>query len=443
MENKKEDQAIYLKDLLFAVLHRWRTVLIIAVVAAILLGGFKAVSSLRSSDSDVQYQAAMEQYALDKESLSAKAELLQDHIESCQDYLGNSILMKVNPYSFYQARLVLYADTNYQINPGTSYQDTDKTAGVLVAYEAAFTGDSMVNHLAGAINTQPQYISELISCTTSATQSTIKIDISCTSKEDAQLLLNKLSEQITTLRNEISLSVADHTVSILDQSIVRKVDPSLASRQSEVTQQLSTLMDDLSKTETQLSTIVGPSKPSVIKSTVIFCVLGGVLGVFLCACAIWFVHITSDKVYAARVLGNRTGLKVLGCLATAKNCTLDRWLNKLEGRSTADPQKQAAWLATNIRNYCAKTEHLLVAGCANPEQLKAFTQALQEAMPGVQITCAACLLKNTAALEALTACDTVLLAEQCNVSRYSQINKQIELISDYNKELIGCILLGG
>lgn len=443
MENKKEDQAIYLKDLLFAAVHRWRTVLIIAVVAAILLGGFNAIRNLGSAASDAQYQAAMEQYALDKEALSAKAELLQDHIESCQDYLENSILVKINPYGFYQACLVLYTDTNYQINPGTSYQDIDKTAGVLVAYEAAFTGDTMVNLLAESIKTQPQYISELITCRTSLPQGTISVGINCTSKEDAQLLLDKLSQQLSALQSEINLSVANHTVSILDQSVVRKVDPTIATKQSESTERLSTLMDDLSKTEVQLSAIVSPSKPSVLKSTVIFSVLGGVLGAFLSVCVIWFMHITSDKVYAARVLGNRTGVKVLGCLAEAKKCALDRWLNKLEGRSTVDPQVQAAWLATNIRNYCAKTEHLLVVGCANPDQLKTFSQALQEAMPGTQITFAANLLNNATALDALAVCDTVVLAEQCNVSRYSQINKQVALINDYNKELIGCILLGG
>ena len=40
------EQEIDLKDLMFAVLRRWRPIILIAIIFAFLLGGFKAVRGL-------------------------------------------------------------------------------------------------------------------------------------------------------------------------------------------------------------------------------------------------------------------------------------------------------------------------------------------------------------------------------------------------------------
>ena len=46
MENKTNERVIYLKDLFFCVLYKWRAILITVLVFALLLGGYKAVTSL-------------------------------------------------------------------------------------------------------------------------------------------------------------------------------------------------------------------------------------------------------------------------------------------------------------------------------------------------------------------------------------------------------------
>ena len=49
-QNSTYDQEIDLKDLMFAVLYKWRPVVIAAVVIGILLGGFKAFSTYKSQN---------------------------------------------------------------------------------------------------------------------------------------------------------------------------------------------------------------------------------------------------------------------------------------------------------------------------------------------------------------------------------------------------------
>ncbi len=46
-QNNTYEQEIDLKDLMFAVLHKWKGILLVAIVFAILLGGVKAVMTYR------------------------------------------------------------------------------------------------------------------------------------------------------------------------------------------------------------------------------------------------------------------------------------------------------------------------------------------------------------------------------------------------------------
>lgn len=452
MENKKNEQVIYLKDLLFAALHRWRAVLVTALIAAVLLGGIKCISHRRDAsgtETDAQYQAALEQYALNAEVLTTKVEILQERLESQQNYLENSMFMSLNPYEFYAATLSLHVDTGYQIIPSQTYQTVDKTAAVLAAYEASFLGENVVQQLADTVNTQPQFIQELVTCTATPSSGAIIVTVSCVTNDNAKAVLEVLAAQVDALHESISGSVVEHTVSILDQSVTRKVDLTLATKQSEVTDRLNTLQKSLTEAEQQLNALVAPvsgasDNSSLGKTVVIFAVLGGILGAFLCVCVIWVMHITSNKVYSARTLRDRTGVKVLGCLnSSSQKCAIDRWLLKKEGRCINDISVQAALLATNIRNRCNDSSHVLVTGSHAAEARKTLVQALQAAMPGVKVTNAESLFSSADALAALAACDKVLLTEQCGISQYSKVSEEIEVIRDHNKELIGCVVLNG
>ena len=195
-----------------------------------------------------------------------------------------------------------------------------------------------------------------------------------------------------------------------------------------------TRLEALQRLVTQTTSVSG-----LVKQAIIFAVLGGVLGAFLTVCAVWVLHITSGKVYSDRTLRNRTGVKVIGCVSAGKKKGIDRKLHKLEGRNTAETESQYALLAVDIRCRMENAKHLLVTGSVEAEGL---VSALRQAIPGVQVSSGS-ILDSAAALEMLKACDAVLLVEQCGVSRYSQVDRQTEIICDYAKQLLGCVLLDG
>lgn len=446
MDTRNEEQVVYLKDMVFAALYQWRKVLVAALILALLLGGFKAYRAWSALQTGVT-DAAMEQYEIQRQTLTQQVSSLQSNIESQQTYLNNSLLMKLDPYSFYEARLTVYIDTDYQILPGMSYQNPDKTGAVANAYVTVLTGEAAAGKMAAAIGIENACLLELLSLETDS--GTLTIRVKYADGTGAEKLLQAAAAQLEAAQTQIAQTIADHRISTVEQSIRQMKSAELASRQKAEAENLTLLRNELQTAEEELHNLMPPqgvtvSMNSVIKSAVIFAVIGGILGVFVAVCAAWVVHITGSKVYSARVLYNRTGVKILGCMAagSTKN-SIDRWLRKLEGRNAREPAQQAELLAVNTANLCGDIHRLLVIGSAEGAGRETLITALAQAMPGVQILDMGSLLHRSDAMKALKEADAVLLTEQCGVSRYADTAHTAATVSDHSKKLIGCVVLDG
>ena len=76
--NNVYEQEIDLKDLIFAVLHRWRMILAAAVVLALLLGGYKALRTYNHNNDDASILEAKAQYEKDLEAYNQRVSVC-DH----------------------------------------------------------------------------------------------------------------------------------------------------------------------------------------------------------------------------------------------------------------------------------------------------------------------------------------------------------------------------
>ena len=450
METKKSEQVIYLKDLLFAPLYRWRFVLIITVIAALLLGGLAVYTETRDDTAEeLAYKKAVEEYQLNMDVLTAKKDMLERTLLAQQEYLNDSVYMNLNPYAFYTASLNLYVDTGYQVMPDHVYQDPDKTASVLAAYETGFCNKETIQQIAAIFETKPQYASELISCAYSSASGSFSVSIRCTTAEQAEAALQVLLSRLDAIALSVSETVTAHNYTLLNQAVTCKSDNAIAVRRSELSDNLTLMQKSLSENDLLIASMVAPNycentKASIIKQAVIFTVIGGVVGLFLGACITWVLHIISGKVYSAQTLRDRTGLKVIGCVQnTAPSCKFNRWLQSKEGRCTKTADEQAAFLATAVTSRYPDAKKILISGSVAKDAQAALTKALQAAAPEKQFICASDLLTSVEAQTVLCECDTVILVAQCGTSCYSTILAEAESVTEQDKTLAGCIVLGG
>ena len=460
MENKANDHNIYVKDLIFAALHQWRKVLLVAILAALLLGSFKCVTGIISvkdpealAQISLQNQIQKDRYEAEKSALALQVSHLLTSIQSQQVYLDSSPLMALDPYNHYEGTLVIYIDSNYKIQPGVTYQSPDYTHAAIAAYSSLLLSEESLDGLSEILNVDPLYLPELIKLgnkeytndnliTTS--DSLLIVRIKAATQEEAKMLLLAIEQQIKSFHPTINSQIGSHKLQNVERTVTAKVDTELAQIQQTANSQLDELMKDLNAVQEKQALLTLPVTQSdtvgaVLKQAALFAVIGAVAGTMLAAVVIWVHHCSSDRVFSARTLADRTNLKIIGTVAAETNVAkVYQW----EGRCTASNEEQYPMLAVNVRNrHTGGT--LLLTGNVDPQRREALVQALIAAMPDAAIINAEDIKNSADALEQLSACEAVVLVEECNVSRYENVKQRISLIQDHNKPLLGCILYGG
>lgn len=452
MDRKRDEQVIYLKDLLFSALYKWKGILALGVALALVLCGVKAAgewAGYQNSGSNEAQKITLERYEAKRTSLEKQVEDLRVSVHNQQSYIRESQLMKLDPYGFYETNLTVYVDTGYQIQPDMGYQDPDKTAAVISSYQVILTGETAVQAMADAMGTESRYLLELITIEVPEDTNTMCIRASYADEAGAEKLLEQLLLQIDHAQQQIAQSITDHQISVVEQYVQQKLDAEIDTIQKSEAERLTNLIGSLEGAQNELQSLKKPELSAqglkdVVKAAVIFAVIGGILGVFLGVCAAWAGHIFGGKVYSARTLYNRTGLRVLGCVAdTESRDSVIRFLRRMEGRSVMEAQQQSRLVAASVKGVCRDAKKLLVTGSLDASAGAGVVQALVQAMPQVQIVSCGSLLRDVAAVEALEDCDQVLLIEKCQKSVCMDIEQQCRIVADNGVKLAGCVLLDG
>lgn len=448
METKQEDRLIYLQDLLFVVLYRYKQILWAMVALALLLGIGSAVTGMAALRDEAanaaaveQYQIALDDYEDQKTQVNLQLERLEAELEEHAEYVGKSAYMQLDPYAHYEARVQLGVHTaDDPAQTGAAY--------LLAAYRMHLTSQTVQQALAQAVGVGVADIDLLQVIEQEEDANTLCVRVKCDTNERASAALEVLKTQLDLASTQLQQQVGDHGLLVVEASAAQCTDMEVARAHTEVQQRIKTLREEYERLKKEAALITAPvlqiaTAKSVIKRSVILAVVGAVVGAMLVAVWAWIVHLFDTHVYSARLLRNQTGVKILGCVAKGKHNKITAWLRKMEGRDTGDTAQRVQVLAADVRNRCGDSGMLLVTGDADVYSRESVVEALRAAMPGVQVEDKGSLLREAAAIEALAKCDAVLLVEQCGVSQYAGVEETCKKVVDYDKNIVGCILLGG
>lgn len=455
MEYKTEDQVIYPKDLLFAALYRWKVMFVAALVLGLLLGGLMLVRGFLSTDEETKaqdlaaYEKDLEDYQKEIGYLENNIQRLETLFVDQQIYMDESLYVNLDPYNHFQSVVIFYLETDYQVLPDMTYQNTDKTNILVNAYAAMLRSDAVVKALAEVLQIQPRYLRELYSVNVSEAARMITVTLLHSQESCAQALQMEVLAQLQEITDNLGESIGTHTLKLLEQSVDSRTDVSLLTLRKDNEEYLERMQRSLDEAQLALDAcqppvLVDVSVWSILKKAVVFAVLGVVAGVGCVAVWAWCAHAVTTKVYSGRLLCRRTGVKILGCMAVieVKN-PVDRKLRVWEGRNMAPVQERVEVLALDIAQRCSDVKKLLLTGAGDMEVGQPLIQALNKAMPGVVISSCGSILDSVQAVEALASADAALLVEQCDRSLYTDVADELVMIKDYGVKLLGCILLNG
>ena len=449
--NNDYEQEIDLKDLLFAVLHKWKPILLAAVVCAVLLGGYKGFTTYQHqndpeviAEADEKYQTELETYEKKLETAEREIENLKTDIAEQQEYLEKSVLMNISAYDVGEAKTDLFVKTDYVILPNMAVQNINYTDTILKAYKSYLDSAEFLGEIAQKAGIETRYLKELVDITIGSNM--ISIQVKHDDQYAAKAVLDDIMAGVENAGQKISDSINTHTVSVVNESVGSVVDLNLADTQKAESDRLLTLNETLETKLEEMEKLEEPKKAATSAKAAVtggikFAVVGGVLGAFMVVFVVCVVFLMNGKIYSANELRSRFKVKILGVLPGEKKARgIDAWLNRLEGRAQGPAEHEYVLIAANIRNYAAEGQTILVTGTAAGEKIRQAAEALAKELTGMKVIAGGNMLQDAETLRRLPETDGVVLVEQCNVSAYGKIELEIEKTSNLEKEVLGCVV---
>jgi hypothetical protein len=449
MRYENEDQVISLRTMLFFVMRQWRKLILAGLILAVLLGGLQGFRTWRQVTDKVylaqlqeSYEQSMENYLVEKKAYDTKVEKLRKDIANQQEYLQDSLLMQMD----YRNTAVV----NAGIYISVSDEDVNVAATVAVAYRFMLKDSVRIHAMAEAMGMEDKHLWEMISMIDGIQNGSpmLTISVCYPTEEGAQKIMDLFLSDIQKIQKEVAANTCPHTVGVVCGGVNTMVDEDLRDMQEKEERRLSTYKTELENELKPAKIPVAPAAPTVglgtvVKSAVLFAIIGGVLGVFAVAGWACLAYLLGDQVYSADEIQGRLGISSLGKLAQkpGKKCFVDRWLDRKERRAVYADAAAGSMVAANIGNHAQNCQPLLISSSADKDSVDAVVALLRSELPQMEIIWDGSILSSVEAVKKLPRCGSVLLVEHCGVSRYSEIARQAEVIERMDKKLIGVLTL--
>jgi hypothetical protein len=455
---RDEEVELDLKQMFFCILRKWRAILIGMVVIGILAAGVKLGLGMLTLNDEAETQKKVQEYEAQvannaklQEESREKLEKLSEQIDEQRSYIDDSIYMKIDPYAVNRAEVRYYVKTDYTIMPSMTYQNVDRTGLVVNTYVTLLKNKDFLTELAEQFGVELRYVQELISIS-NAGDGMLAINVMADSESRMQQILDYLQKGIDENTDMIQSTITEFTISEICSSIYQTIETDTRDAQQTQRDRLEELMNDYTEEENLYNEYAKPvvmegdvTIRSVIKGAVKYGIIGVILGaVLVCGWSV-IVFIFGNTLYSANALKDRTRLSIIGsCLIQPdkKYNRLDQCLRKCEERSSCKDMTTGTQLtAAYIKNLIACGGSVLITGQAPEETISKLTKELVAILKEFKVVDGGHLLSNPAAVSECSKVDGIVLVEQCGLSKYSDITKELEITQKFGTNVIGCFVL--
>ncbi len=453
------------KELLIAVLNRWKLMVVLGLVLAILVGGYSYLTQSRGiGELQENYEAELASYHA---NLAAKQSGIEQNTaiaNAAEKYNDNSLLMTVDPYNKQVATLTF----SVSVKPDSFNLDlaNQRTLGFvdlgrvqatqLVSRYLILANSAKLSELfAGLVPEMPEdtYLREMVSVTRYAQEDKLEGDeglvtISVIGGKDldAKLAAHKMYEFLQSKQDMLEETIAPHTLTLLDDTLLVSVDNELAAKQAEQRSLHATAVSQITALRNEIEELHDkkPVEPSlwkyVLKNAIFAFVLGFIIGLVLAA----FMYLAKYPLQYALQVQDQLNVPFLGGVKPKKGYLLTAWKNRLAGDDLLqDEQAAMAVVAANLEDLVKPGSTILLSGALDAAQVSAAAKRLNDELKGKDITVipGESLGSSAQTVRALQTADGVVLLEKLNVSRLKRVLSDKERLALNDKPLLGYMLV--
>ena len=445
---------IDLKDLLFHILYRWRSVMGVAVACCVLLSAYKAVRIAgltpeeRIPQKVKEYELALARYELDKASYEQDISNDLERLAQQRDYVEKSALMQVDPYQKPVASVDLFVkldSAEWEELPSNLGMDpTDSVIKMYTSSLASTVNWEPVKELTGM---EEFYLREVLNVHTDYNSNTFTLNIVYPNGDMSQKILDIVLKQILDRQSDLADRVGRHSLTIGNQSLTYSIDLALAESQKANLASITnyersivdnrTLLDELKDNEPQKPFIVGFAKYPVV---------GFGLGALLMIVVYVASYLFDGRLHGKRNLQDRYGYRLLGILPKSPKKKLLPWVDRFLDKHanifhSYGLEETYERIAISVDTLDKRPKKILVTGTVGLKEMQTLTEAVSRQLKDITLSASPNLNMDLRTLKMLAECDGILLLEKEGCSSIAEVRQEHENIVASGKPVVGYVLL--
>lgn len=435
------------KDFIIRILRKWRLLISMAVIFAVIFGGFKGLKGYKTLNSGgIQETATESEKSLNlksvKENAKESVKRIRGKKAEWDSYYADSDLMEINPYQAERYVLILHIESQ-------QIEKSVETASIAQVYKKEIENGKFYEKLSQKTGIETGEFQELIRASVEESVIEVKgyqfkdidmkqiiselykiLEEDFNSRYGNNYILNKASESYYNGKDEELVSYIGEVVTYGDRYIAGK-----KTRESELAE-----LEELSPE----AVIVTPS--TIIKDILKFGIIGGILG-FICSIIFALIQdLMSSKLSDQKELQKELNLKCLAgrCILTdSKLNFIDKKIEKLNGGIDVN-LTETQWVEyVSERIKMENIRDLVFVGTilqSNADvRLQLLIASLNE--KGILATFGGNIISREKALEKMTYSENVVLIESIGTSDRLLIEEEVNILRDLNKNMLGFILV--
>lgn len=454
-------EPICLKELLAIVVKRGTLIICFALIAAILLGGFQFVklsriAKLPENSPEVlekTYQAAMTAYEQELAHLNKTLDRAKAKLASQDAYNNDSILMNLDPHNSAVSTTVFSVSGLDALLLEEAYAEKDFsisyfTSAVQNRYLQYLNVMSLVDVLSGTdyAEVPERYLRELIS-QSSAEGGIITVSIYGCTEEIAAQLGKAIRDHLLQLQPQVESSSFPHRLDVVGSTVISCTIPNLESKQIAAKELADEYWLDTDVLQKQIDGLAKPTKgapyssATILKSTVKWAVLGGIVGVILACAWILVLFLFRSRVESSRQMEQILGVPFLGSVAKKGNLWNRLAQKMLCERVWTDAGQASAFIAQSLKAGMDCADQVAVVTTLHTKDADDALAAVSSAAATV---CGKVLLaknaeKNPETIALFQSCKQVVLAERVGVSEVPEMLVVLETAKRMGVQIVGFV----
>ena len=429
-----------IKDLFWAWVIRYKSIVVWMLVFAVLLAGYSIYSRARSAKQETTN--AESGFINEEARAQEKVDNLREQIEIMERYRENSLMLRVNPEHVYKAELVYYVTNNYQINPNSYYQNPNNIGSILEYYNGIISRLDIDQSISSeqepnltVRNPVPKSTLKMISTSVNTSGGFISITVYGDTQEHLEMITEVYQNAIANSYSSVCEVVGEHEVAqvVFKQNVESNND--FSNFKLEFDKYLDTLHSDLKTAENALSSYT--STLGLTKSIV----LGLALGVF--ASFLWTVLtiMLSDRVTSVENIQRRYQKAVMGTLsASNKNNKLDLLIINNLGLSVQKSETAGKYIATNVQAR-TKGKEITFINVDDSYALDSIESSVKPEMDKTEVTVCDNPNQSAAAIKVLQDKNPVVLVVRVLSTKHKDIYNLIKTCEAFGNDIIGFVVL--